>query len=180
MDNENEKPNIDYAKMPFQPRDGVQGKGKGKYLTKSLFLETSALEAKPDALWTLQEHEVFAFGKWYPSAWMIYIHAVDEYDALRKICGNVKQWERIKSMREPKNMEDVIGMWHTEWNYLQRTRIREQLEVAARVDGSVTAMRTMLQLLDGPKPMGRPKKVKEKPPVEGLDEDLARLGLTGT
>lgn len=176
-------PLIDYADLPYLPRQGIQAPGNYKYATRSLFLETAPdEEAKQRAMWCLAEHEVLAYGRWYPSAWMTFIHATDEYDALRKICGNVRQWEHIKDMRVASKgaarFEDcLLQDWRTEQAYLQRSRLREALLATAVGGGpsSVTAIRTLLPLIDNPV-RGRPKKdaPKEKP-AAAVEEAMSRV-----
>lgn len=164
------RPVIDYANLPHLPREGIQSEGNFKYATRSLFLETAPTEEKEKlAVWCLSEHEVYAHGRWYPSAWMAYIHAADEYDALRKICGNVKQWNEIKKMKAPKNMVELISMWAEEQAFMQRSSLREALLKTAleRGQGSTAATKMALQMIDTPI-RGRPKKA-ESPP-EDRDE----------
>ena len=178
MQSKPDRPIIDYAKLPYLPREGIQAAGNFKYATRSLFLETAPEERKPEALWCLAEHEVFAYGKWYPSAWMVYIHATDEYDALRKICGNVRQWEHIKAMKGPKDMEAMLENWRIEQAYLQRSRLKEVLTAGATsgLPGYTAAAKMLLAMIDGPAKRGRPKKEKEAPPVDpGVKEDGERV-----
>lgn len=166
-----ERPVIDYAALPHLPREGVQTPGNNRYMTRSLFIETASTEdQKANALWTMAEHEVWAYGKWYPSAWMAYIHATDEYDALRKICGNVRQWECIKEMFEKVGRLHTLEAWQAEQTYLQRSRIRAALERTAIVPGApgqTAAAKMLLALVDGPAKRGRPKK-------EAVDPEVAK------
>jgi len=170
------KPVIDYANLPHLPREGIQTAGNNAWSTRSLFLETALPQHETTALWCLSEHEVFAHGRWYPSAWMAYIHATDEYDALRKICGNVKQWEHIKSFLA-KHRPNHLDMWQTEQAYIQRSKIKDRLlkEVMAGGSGYTSAARIVLQMLEGQGKPGRPKKEKEKVKDSGVAEDAARI-----
>jgi hypothetical protein len=171
-------PDYDYANMPFLPREGVQSKGNNKYATRSMFLETAREQDKPNAMWCLAEHEIYAYDRWYPSAWMVYINAVDEYDALRKLCGNVRQWEHIKAMKLPKDFSRILENWTAEWAYLQKASIRKTLldNCLAGAPGYTTGAKMLLAMLDGKNPVGRPK--KEKPKVDdtaGVDADHERV-----
>lgn len=171
------RPIIDYEKLPYLPREGIQSPGNYKYATRSLFLETALEERKPDAMWCLAEHEIFAYGKWYPSAWMIYIHATDEYDALRKICGNVRQWEHIKAMKGCKDMEALLANWNMEHAYLQRSKLKERLTRGAlgAGPGYTAAAKLLLAMIDAPTKRGRPKKPKEETVDPGVKEDADRV-----
>lgn len=178
MDQHNEpRPVIDYENLPYLPREGIQAEGNYKYATRSLFLETARDEQKPKALWCLAEHEIFAYGKWFPSAWMVYMHATDEYDALRKICGNVRQWEHIKAMKGPKDMGLLLEDWQREQAYLQRSKLREQLTKGALsgLPGYTAAAKMLLQMIDGPLKRGRPAKPKDQPKDPGVEEDANRI-----
>jgi hypothetical protein len=173
-----ERPDFDYPNMPYLPREGFQSKGNNKYATRAMFLETAEEAMKPFAPWCLSEHEIFAYGRWYPSAWMVYIHATDEYDALRKICGNVRQWERIKAMKAPKDFSKVLADWHAEWAYLQKAGIRKTLldNALAGAAGYTTAAKMLLAMIDGKNPVGRPKKEKVKVEDAGdVDADHERV-----
>lgn len=179
------RPTIDYANLPYLSREGIQAAGNYRFATASLFLETAPTkEAEDKALWCLSEHEIFANGKWYPSAWMVYIHATDEYDALRKICGNVRQWEAIKGMlyRGGRFEDTVLPHWQAEAAYLQKTRLRAQLEQAALAlqPGYASAAKMLLTMIDGAPKKGRPKKEKEQPADSGIVDDEKRMLNFGT
>lgn len=169
-----ERPMIDYENLPYLPREGIQAAGNNKFATRSLFLETANPEHKADAPWCLSEHEIYAFGRWYPSAWMAYIHATDEYDALRKICGNVRQWEAVKKMTQPKDFTVILENWKLEQAYMQKSKMRDTLyrHAVSGGKGFSASARLVLQMIDGQKPMGRPK--KEKPAAD--KETPSRVG----
>lgn len=167
-----EKPEFDYPHWSYQSREGIQSAGNYKYMTDSLFIERA-----PDpktALYTMDEHERYVpeLGKWLPSAWLIYIHATDEYDALRKLVGNVRHWETLKVVPW---FASKLEQWQAEHAYLQRSLIRDALMSKLQFKGDVAAGRTLLQMIDntlGAK--GRPK--KEKPDNGPSAADLAADG----
>lgn len=173
------RPEYDYINWPHAPREGYQDKGNNKFLTRGLFLETAKPENEKDAVWCLSEHEVFAHGRWYPSAWMVYIHAVDEYDALRKICGNVRQWERIKEMRQPKDFSLILEDWQAEQAMIQKAALRTTMLNHCKLGepGYTAAAKMVLAMIDGKAPRGRP--VKAKAPSTGgsieVDDDHERV-----
>ena len=172
-----DRPEIDYANLPYLPREGIQAGGSHRYLTRSLFLETAPEANKPEALWTMAEHEVFAFDRWIPSAWMVYIHATDEYDALRKLCGNVRQWEHIKGMFEKVGRLHILESWQMEQAAYQRSKLRETLLKTATTpggSGSTAATKMLLQLIEAPQ-RGRPKKKKESEPPSAVEEAAQRV-----
>lgn len=170
-----ERPTIDYANLPYLPREGIQAAGSNRYLTRSLFIETAPDDAKHEALWTMAEHEVWAYGRWFPSAWMTYIYATDEYDAIRKLVGNVRQWEHVKAMFAKVGRGHILEAWEAEQRLLQRSRIRAALEKTAVVPGApgqTAAAKQLLAMLDGPKKRGRPAGEK---PDEGKAKAVAAL-----
>lgn len=179
------KPVIDYPNLPYLSREGIQGgtSGKGKFLTKSLFLETCDVEKYPNVRWCLAEHEVYCptVDRWIPSAWMAFIYATDEYDALRKICGNVRQWEAIKKMHfNTRPMAAVLDDWRMEQAYIQRSMIKDTLLRGALNGGPgyTAAAKMLLQLIDAPPKKGRPAKGKDDttPSKEAAaDADHTRL-----
>lgn len=179
------RPQIDYPNLSFLPREGVQAEGNNHYITRGLFIETAPTEeGKKAALWTLAEHEVYAYGRWYPSAWMAYIHAVDEYDAARKICGNLRQWEHILKMLSIRRPH-ILDSWRTEQAYLQRSVLRQALmnTAVSGGPGAMGAVKTLLQVIDKPmNPVGRPSsktkpkpEEKEKEMQSAVEEDAARI-----
>ena len=169
-----DRPTIDYPNLSYLPREGIQTEGNNAWATRSLFLETAKPEHEVDARWCLSEHEVFAHDKWYPSAWMVYIHAADEYDALRKICGNVKQWEHIKKFLD-KWRKGMFEMWCAEQAYIQRSQLKQRLMDGALSEspGYTAAAKMLLQMIDGPKKVGRPRKEKVEPSDD--EGDTARV-----
>jgi hypothetical protein len=179
--NEETRPVIDYANLPELSRDGIKAEGNNHFLTRSLFLETSLTpEDKARALWTLTEREVYAYGRWYPSAWMAYIHAPDEYRALRRICGNVRQWGFVKAMFVSLSRVNILEGWVNEQELLQKSIVREALQktVVEGAGGAVAAAKLLLQMqgseVKGP---GRPRKPKpkEESKDEGVKADLGRV-----
>ncbi len=179
-DGKPERPVINYEALPYLPREGIQAAGNNKFATRSLFLETANPEHKAAAPWCLSEHEIYAFGRWYPSAWMAYVHATDEYDALQKICGNVRQWEALKKMTHPKDFSVILENWKLEQAYMQKSKMRDALyrHAVSGGKGFSASARLVLQMIDGQKPMGRPKKEKapaDKEPPSRVGDDHDRL-----
>ncbi len=173
-----DRPLTDYENLPYLPREGIQ-RANNRFATASLFLETADSDKEDQALWCLSEHEIFANGKWYLSAQMVYIYATDEYDALRKICGNVRQWEYIKKMYLQNKMgtfeEKMLPDWQLEQAYVQRSRLRATLFDAAKGErtGYTAAAKMLLQMIDAPM-KGRPKKEKKDKP-DPKDDDGERV-----
>lgn len=181
MNNPEERPIIDYANLPYLPHEGIRAGGcANKFYTRSLFLELCNVLARErdKAIWTLSETEVFENGRWYPSAWQAYIHSVDEYDALRKICGNLYQWEKIKLTFE-RLRPWMYPKWVEEQKMLQESAIRAALLKTATEGGaaSTAAAKVLLSPTQVKAPIGRPKKPKEvvEEPSTPIEADVIRI-----
>lgn len=146
------KPDFKYAEMLPMSREGIKG-ANNKYLTRSLFLETAG-DNLTEVRWVLgpEEQWVPELQRWLPSAHMCYMLSVDEYDALRKICGSVAQWECIKDIKSPKVFADLLENWQMEQAYLQRRNLKAALYAGACAGGSgyVGAVKEVLKMIDGP------------------------------
>lgn len=172
-----ERPIIDYANLPYLPRCGITGDSESNFITRSLFLETAHPGYEDKAIWCLSEQEIYANGKWYPSAWMAYIYSIDEYDAIRKICGNVRQWHLIERMFKSVNKEHILQGWRDEQAMVQRSRLRELLvsEAESGGKGTVTAVKALLPMIDVPKGRGRPVKKKAKEDKTSAEAAASRV-----
>jgi len=152
----------DYINWPYQPREGFQAEGNGKYLTKSLFLERAKDDMQHLARYVLREHEVWVptEQRWVPSAWLIYIYSSNEYDAMRKLVGNPHQWEALKKSAW---FPYWFDQWQAEHALLQASLIQQNLMETMKAGGagSVSAAKQLSDMLGITKPKGRPRKPKE-------------------
>lgn len=168
-------PGWKYAEWPYAPREGIQSQGNKHYITKSLFLETCRPEHLAFVRYVLDDHDVYSteHNKWVPSARLIYVHAIDEYDAARKLVGNLAHWERLFDMKE---FAALIDEWRAEQKQMQKLQLRALLLATAATgqQGSVTAIRTLLQMIDK-SAVGRPKKEKPAPNTLPEAEDHLRV-----
>jgi len=179
MDNDS-VPAFDYPNWPYAPRQGIQSEGNQKYMTKSLFVETCPNNVIHRALYVLGEHELYIpdQGQWLPSAWLIYIYAKDEYDAMRKLVGNPHQWETLKN-------SPWFGKWLEQWEAERQMLVASQIKSELRAiissgkGGAVSAAKELANLEGVSKPVGRPKKDIQpaRSSEEEVEEDAARLKL---
>lgn len=154
--------------------------GNFRLLTRSLFVEECPEGEEKHILWSLSDTEVWEpkTKRWVPSACLVYIHADDEYDAMRKLVGSAKQWDALKAC---KWFNTHLDQWKTEQVYMQKSAIRAELLRGALSGGPgyVSAARTFLDMLEGSSKgkVGRPKKDKEpsKSPTTQVDDDHARI-----
>lgn len=180
----NEKPNIDYANLPYLSREGIQSEGNNRFLTRTLFLESSPGDKQHMSLWCLSEHEIYVptENRWVPSAWLAYINAESEYDALMKICGNIRQWEAIKLCTW---FKPYYEQWVEEQECLQELEVRRALLEGIRSGkaGYTAAAKQLMQMIQGKK-SGRPKKrayQDRSKKEDAVDKDAGRVAhLFGT
>lgn len=174
------KPAFDYVRWPYSPREGYQAEGNFRYLTASLFLETAPEDKYPLVRYCLTEHEVYVpvLGKWLPSARLIYTHAIDEYDAMRKLVGNPNHWERVLALPR---IATLIDDWRAEQTHMQRLVIREALwaTMATQPKSTVSAAKALLQMIDS-KAYSKAKhrrgtKAAEPPSETAVEEDHNRV-----
>lgn len=163
-----------YRQWPHRSPEGVWDENHRHRLTRGLFIEMWEKGDENSALYTLHHEERVwsATGRMYPSAARIYVNATDEYDALRKLVGEVEQWETLKATVW---FQPYIEKWHKEWAMLQRSMMLNKLRNLAMTGqpGAVTAARTIIAELNK-NPVGRPR--KEKPDtVTPMDEDHNRI-----
>jgi hypothetical protein len=176
-------PEFDYENWPYAPRCGFQSEGNQKYLTKSLFVETCPNHQLHYARYMLQEHELWLPERncWVPSGWLIFINARDEYDAMRKICGNPHQWEALKSAAW---FQRHLEQWEAERKMLVASQIKTKLmKILESGKGGATSAAKQLADMEGiTKAVGRPAKGKIQPASvdeqeRDLDEAAKRIGL---
>ena len=175
-------PLFDYESMPYLPREGVQSEGNNRYVTVGLFLETAHENRMEHVKWCLSEHPIFcpALNRWIPSAWELYLSSKDEYDAMRKMVGNIHQWETLKKLDW---FKVKLEMWQAEHSMKQRMTIRDALmrKVYEGGSGDVAAAKLLLEKFDtSPEPLkkrGRPAKQREEAeqPSAEIDDDMSRV-----
>lgn len=178
-------PLFDYANWPYSPRTGYQDPKNNKYLTRSLFVETCHNHQIEKARYMLGEHDLYipAREETLPSAWLIYIHADDEYDAMRKLVGNPHQWEALKNT-------EWFPKWLDQWEAERKMKVASELRtnlssIVRRGEGGATAAAKLIMDLDSlktaPVAKGRPRKetIDPGPGEDEVEKDAQRLRLIG-
>lgn len=175
------KPHFNYAEFPHLSREGILSEGNSKFRTVSLFLETCPKGKEDEVLWCLSETEQWceASDRWVPSAWMCYLYADNEYDAMRKIVGNIRQWEILKEL---KWFKEKFAMWEAEQDMMIKSNIKSALAgiVTAGAQGSTGAAKMLLDYFGTTVKKGKGRPVKEKednttPEDKDVNDDLARI-----
>lgn len=117
----------------------------GLKLTEALFVETiqAPSRANYSPLYSLREYENAGL----PSAYLIYLHAIDETDAALKLVGSLSHWRRLCDLNWFIHGRREIGFeglaqWRQDKAVRDRTYARQQLIKQAK-DGNVTAARAL-------------------------------------
>lgn len=169
---------FDYRKFPHLSREGILADTNNKFRTVSLFLETCPKGSEHEVMWCLSETEQYCevTQRWIPSAWMVYIYADNEYDAMRKIVGNVRQWETLTKL---KWFKEKYSMWVQEQQMMQKSVIKSalMLTVLSGANGTVSAAKMLMDQFgtNVAKGAGRPSP-KEKPEAnDDVQDDFERI-----
>ncbi|MCK9382890.1 MAG: hypothetical protein M0P95_17745 [Sulfuritalea sp.] len=142
---------------------GIQSPGSNKLMTEALFLESCGrplIETGIYVRYTLREHAVYskALQRWIPSACQIYLHSVNEYEAMRRIVGKQDQWD---TLCEKTWFTEYLDVWRDEHKHIQESYFRKHLleHVDSLSPKDIQAIRVLL-LMDKPKTR-QTKKAKE-------------------
>lgn len=68
--------------------------GNNNYATQGLFTETR-IKGRVQAMYTLKTRTHIKNGIEFPSAYLIYMNSVDEYDAAIKLVGSLDHWREL-------------------------------------------------------------------------------------
>lgn len=68
---------------------------RGARRTQTLFVDVGMPTDKYETLYTMREHDY----KGFISAYQIYMHSADEYEAAMKLVGSIDHWNRLCSLK---------------------------------------------------------------------------------
>lgn len=162
-----------YASLPFADRRGTRMPGNYVWATMALFYGISEF---PDVVrWTLGPWEEKIGDRVIPSAHLCFVYAIDEYDAARKLVGNLEHWDALCATSWfPK----YLTIWRREQAAYQKTQLKLSLQLASLGANAVPAARTLIQMIDGSLgKKGRPNKEKPEADEGHVGADAARMGL---
>ena len=142
---------------------------RGVIKTQSLFLESQPykMREKYPPLYSLTEEE----REGLPSAYQIYMHSTDEYEAAMKLVGSMRHWRRLCELDWfmegiPEKMCEGLSQWREDMRLRDASAAKRNLMNAAS-NGDTSSARKLLDT-STPKaakaPVGRPK--QEKPPKD--------------
>ena len=131
------------------------------FLTSSLFRESNKTEGAYPAFYTLAEEEMDGL----PSAYQIYMHSADEYEAAIKLVGSIKHWKRL--CESAWFMDGRCTVNHTGLNSWREDMKLRDASLAKRTvmdqisKGNVSAAQTVINKLGIKNTVGRPIKEKD-------------------
>ena len=138
--------------------DKVLKDDKGRFLTMALFYETNTNPEKFAPVYTLRKEEF----KGLPSAYQIYMSAVDEYAAALELVGDFNAWQKLcgtKWFMDGKNVSetgfDGLNAWRAEKLLKEDSELKRKL-LALAAEGNVQAIKTLHKPLHETR--GRPSK----------------------
>lgn len=150
---------------------------KGARRTLSIFREPQKYREDMPAIYTLKEQDT----EQYPSAYQIYMHSVDEYDAAIKIFGSYKHWKKLCNLKwfmEGQTLWNFEGI--AEWRKTMKLRdssVAKTVIYGKAKDGDLVAAKKLIDLsgktLDLPKRDRPVRPDSEKKDSNDLGNDLA-------
>ncbi len=137
---------------------------KGRFAFRKMFYEMHPTEESREAmppLFTLKPHEHNGL----PSAYEVYMSAVDEYDAATKLVPNMKMWDMLASTGWFLNGQRVfegLAVWRKHMMQRDASLARATLLEKTR-NGDTTAAKAVLAETKVKAPVGRkPKKTAQE------------------
>ncbi len=147
-------------------------RSNGAYLKASLFCDVPPFSEK--AIYSLKEKN----SKGLPSAYLIYMASVDEYDAALKIVGSIAHWDALcacKWFMEPSKWHRGLKQWRLDMAR-RNASLANRVLIGAAKEGDVSSARKLLDNAEkltslipttGP---GRPSPRKAKEAAEKADK----------
>ena len=155
---------------------------RGAQRTASLFLETSVKERleKFPPIYTLRNREYNGL----PSAYLIYMSSVDEYDAAMKIVGSMSHWRKLlncKWFMEGITFIEGLEQWRIDMALRDASMAKGGL-IRATKTGDTSSARRLLDMseIKSKNPVGRPKTKEAKKADElaqAQEEEAAAIEL---
>ena len=141
----------------------------GRFDIRKLFFETGGREARKSypPIFTLKPYDYNGL----PSAYLIYMDSIDEYDAATKLVPNMKIWDELKSANwflTDKNQWNFEGLETWREHMKQRDASRAKAALFAKIEaGDVTASKAILAETKTKSNAGR-KNNKNKPQLASV------------
>ena len=119
--------------------------GRNADATQSLFYEFPV--DKDEAPYTLKNEDIEYNGKQKVSAYQVYMHSVDEYDAAIKLVGSMKHWRKLCALKWfmegiPEHSFEGLESWRDDMRLRDESLAKRQLIEAAQA-GNVAAQKLL-------------------------------------
>ena len=146
--------------------------GMNNDATQALFYE---FPTGKEATYTLKNDDVMYKGSLRVSAYQVYMHSVDEYDAAIKLVGSMKHWRKLCGLKwfmqgMPEHSFEGLESWREDMALRDASLAKKQLQESA-LGGNVNAQKILFGSTEKPK---KPQK-KETPESAKKSEDI--LGI---
>ena len=134
----------------------------GRYRTESLFVETiqKRTAKRYDPLYSMTDKEKGEL----PSAYLIYMTSVDEYDAAMKLVGSLKHWRRLLECEwfvKGREGFDGLTQWREDMAERDKSTAKRSL-IAECARGNAAASRALVEFGGPSQGPGRPPSKAER------------------
>lgn len=159
----------------------------GRLATNAIFWESNNAKTRdkypPSYTLKLRDYKPEGFDSTLPSAYNIYMDAVDEYDAAIKLVGNMANWEVLCGLdwfmnggKLPASSHLGLKTWREHKAAKEKSRAMALLQEKAE-NGDTNAAKTILAEAKGEKPKaraGRPSKQKNSSGLDNVAQDFLK------
>lgn len=144
--------------------------------TQTLFVDVN-VNKKYEPLYTMRDQD----HKGYISAYQIFMHSVDEYDAALKLVGSLEHWEKLcdlKWFREGDDVRNFSGIEKWRLDMTKRDVMMAKKTIMKQISSSndVSASRALLNMHKKEEAAKQPKKTPAQTKAEqDKDEKAAKI-----
>lgn len=134
---------------------------RGVRMTQMLFVDVN-LNKKATPIYTMRDHDY----KGCISAYQIYMHAVDEYEAALKLVGSIDHWDKLCGLKwfmegDPARSFTGVIQWREDMKRRDSMLAKRVLMYNARTGKDTSAARALLQMHKEPAKTASEKKKEE-------------------
>jgi len=155
-------------KLPTKEQFKALYSSQGNYAYQLMFWEMSvpAKRLKYPPVFTMKQEPYMGL----PSAYLVYMDSVDEYDAATKLAPNMKVWDELCGcswfMNEnPKHAHQGLKVWREHMKQRDASLAKSQLMAKAK-EGDTTAAKALLAETKTKVTVGRKNNKVTKPKVD--------------
>lgn len=159
----------------------------GRLATNAIFWESNNAKTRekypPSYTLKLRDYAPEGYDKPFPSAYLIYMEAIDEYDAAIKLVGNMANWEMLCNLdwfmngnKLPASSHIGLKAWREHKAAKEKSRAMALLQEKAD-NGDTNAAKAILAEAKGEKrakPAGRPNKQNNSDSINKVAGDFLK------